>query len=126
MSSYVSCEARVPPDHPLRLIRAVVDEALDVLSAEFDGLYARHGRPSIAPEKLLRASLLRAFSSIRSERRLTERLGHNPLFRWFVGLAMDAPIWERARSAKTVSGCWRATSRGSCWPPSWARPGSAR
>jgi len=72
--SYVSCEARVPADYPLRLIRAVVDEALDVLSEEFDRLYARIGRPGIAPEKLLRALLLQAFYSIRSERQLMEQL----------------------------------------------------
>ena len=75
--SYVSCEARVPADHPLRLILAVVDEALDVLSPEFDRLYARVGRPSIAPEKLLRALLLQAFYSIRSERQLMEQLDYN-------------------------------------------------
>ena len=90
--SYVSCEARVPPGHPLRLIRAVVDEALDVLSPEFDQLYARVGRPGIAPEKLLRALLLQALYSIRSERQLMEQLDYNLLLRWFVGLAMDAPV----------------------------------
>jgi len=92
--SYVSCEARVPPDHPLRAIRAVVDEALEVLSGEFEKLYARDGRPSIAPEKLLRALLLQAFYSVRSERQLMEQLDYNLLFRWFVGLSMDAPIWD--------------------------------
>jgi transposase len=92
--SYVSCEARVPSDHPLRAIRMIVDEALEVLSAEFEGLYAQLGRPSIAPEKLLRALLLQAFYSIRSERQLMEQLDYNLLFRWFVGLAMDAPIWD--------------------------------
>ncbi len=71
--SYVSCEARVPTDHPLRLIRAVVDEALEVLSPEFDRLYARIGRPGIAPEKLLRALLLQAFYSVWSERQLMSR-----------------------------------------------------
>ena len=100
MFSYVSCEARVPADHPLRLIRAVVDEALDVLSAEFDSLYARQGRPSIAPEKLLRASLLQAFYSIRSERQLMEQLDYNLLFRWFVGLAMDALVWDASTFSK--------------------------
>lgn len=98
--SYVSCEARVPPDHPLRLIRAVVDEALDVLSPEFEGLYARVGRPGIAPEKLLRALLLQAFYSIRSERQLMEQLDYNLLFRWFVGLAMDAPVWDASTFSK--------------------------
>lgn len=98
--SYVSCEARVPSDHPLRLIRAVVDEALDVLSGEFDGLYARLGRPGIAPEKLLRALLLQAFYSIRSERQLMEQLDYNLLFRWFVGLSMDAPVWDASTFSK--------------------------
>ena len=88
--SYVSCEARVPKDHPLRL----VDQALTVLSPAFDQLYADHGRPSIPPEKLLRALLLQAFYSVRSERQLMEQLDYNLLFRWFVGLAMDAPIWH--------------------------------
>jgi len=92
--SYVSCEARVPGGHPLRAIRAIVDEALEVLSAEFEGLYARVGRPSIAPEKLLRSLLLQAFYSIRSERQLMEQLDYNLLFRWFVGLSMDAAVWD--------------------------------
>jgi transposase len=92
--SYVSCEARVPPDHPLRAIRAIVDEALEVLSGAFAALYAATGRPSIAPEKLLRALLLQAFYSVRSERQLMEQLDYNLLFRWFVGLAMDAPVWD--------------------------------
>ena len=98
--SYVSGEARVPADHPLRLIRAVVDEALDVLSSEFDRLYARVGRPGIAPEKLLRALLLQAFYSIRSERQLMEQLDYNLLFRWFVGLSMDAPVWDATTFSK--------------------------
>jgi transposase len=94
MFSYVSCEARVPADHPLRAIRMIVDEALEVLSPEFERLYAKTGRPSIPPEKLLRAHLLQAFYSVRSERQLMEQLDYNLLFRWFVGLAMDAPIWD--------------------------------
>ena len=92
--SYVSCEARVPADHPLRSIRVIVDEALEVLSPAFERLYSQVGRPSIAPEKLLRALLLQAFYTIRSERQLMEQLDYNLLFRWFVGLAMDAPIWD--------------------------------
>ena len=92
--SYVSCEARVPSDHPLRPIRAISDEALEVLSGDFEGLYSKIGRPSIAPEKLLRALLLQAFYSIRSERQLMEQLDYNLLFRWFVGLSMDAPVWD--------------------------------
>lgn len=98
--SYVSCEAPVPANHPLRLIRAVVDEALDVLSPEFNRLYARVGRPGIAPEKLLRALLLQAFYSIRSERQLMEQLDFNLLFRWFVGLSMDAPVWDATTFSK--------------------------
>jgi transposase len=92
--SYVSCEARVPADHPLRPIRAIVDEALEVISPELERLYSKIGRPSIPPEKLLRALLLQAFYSIRSERQLMEQLDYNLLFRWFVGLAMDAPVWD--------------------------------
>jgi len=92
--SYVSCEARVPANHPLRAIRAIVDEALEVISADFDAMYSRIGRPSIPPEKLLRALLLQAFYTIRSERQLMEQMDYNLLFRWFVGLATDAPIWD--------------------------------
>lgn len=92
--SYVSCEARVPAGHPLRPIRAIVDEALEVLSPQFERLYASTGRPSIPPEKLLRALLLQAFYSVRSERQLMEQLDYNLLFRWFVGLSMDAPVWD--------------------------------
>src|ERR1700710_1020882 len=92
--SYVSCEARVPADHPLRAIRAIVDEALDVLSLDFERMYSPIGRPSIPPEKLLRALQLQAFYSVRSERQLMEQLDYNLLFRWFVGLSMDAPIWD--------------------------------
>jgi transposase len=92
--SYLSCEARVPQDHPLRPIRTIVDQALTMLSSAFDQLYSDIGRPSIPPEKLLRALLLQAFYSVRSERQLMEQLDYNLLFRWFVGLAMDAPIWD--------------------------------
>jgi transposase len=92
--SYLSCEARVPQDHPLRPIRAIVDQALAVLSPAFDRLYSDVGRPSIPPEKLLRTLLLQALYSVRSERQLMEQLDYNLLFRWFVGLAMDAPIWD--------------------------------
>jgi transposase len=93
MFSYVSAEQRVPADHPLRAIRALVDEVLRDMSREFDGLYARVGRPSIPPERLLRAQLLQIFYSIRSERLLMEQLDYNLLFRWFVGMDMDEPIW---------------------------------
>ena len=92
--SYLSCEARVPGDHPLRAIRVLVDAALEGLSSALARLYSPIGRPSIAPEKLLRALLLQAFYSVRSERQLMEQLDYNLLFRWFVGLAMDAPVWD--------------------------------
>ena len=93
MFSYVSAEERVPPDHPLRAIRTFVDEILREMTREFDALYAQDGRPSIPPERLLRAQLLQLFYSIRSERLLMEQLDYNILFRWFVGLEMDEPIW---------------------------------
>ena len=93
MFSYVSAEQRVPQDHPLRAIRVLVDDVLRDMSREFDGLYARVGRPSIPPERLLRAQLLQIFYSIRSERLLMEQLDYNLLFRWFVGMDMDEPIW---------------------------------
>jgi transposase len=98
--SYVSCEARVPAEHPLRAIRAIVDEALEVLSSEFERLYSKAGRPSIPPEKLMRALLLQAFYTIRSERQLMEQLNYNLLFRWFVGLSMDAPVWDASVYSK--------------------------
>lgn len=94
MFSYVSPEQRVPRDHPLRPVRQLVDEILREMSREFDKLYASVGRPSIPPERLLRAQLLQIFYSIRSERLLMEQLDYNILFRWFVGLAMDEPIWD--------------------------------
>ncbi len=98
--SYVSCEARVPQDHPLRVIRAIVDEALVVLSDRLDSLYSSQGRPSIPPEKLLRALLLQAFFGIRSERQLMQQLDYNLLFRWFVGLSVDAPVWDASSFSK--------------------------
>src|SRR2546423_9020982 len=92
--SYVSPELRVPQDHPLRPIRTMADEALCGLKARFGKLYAKTGRPSIAPEKLLRALLLQVLYSVRSERMLMEQLDYNLLFRWFVGLNMDDSIWD--------------------------------
>jgi transposase len=102
--SYVSCEARVPADHPLRVIRAIVDQALSVLSATFDEMYAQAGRPSIASKKLLRVLPFQAFYLIRSERQLMEQLDYNLLFRWFVGLAMDAPVWDPSTFSKNRDG----------------------
>ncbi len=93
MFSYVSPEQRIPQDHPLRAIRALVDDVLRDMSREFDRLYAAIGRPSIPPERLLRAQLLQIFYTIRSERLLMEQLDYNLLFRWFVGLPMDEPVW---------------------------------
>ena len=87
-------EARIPADHPLRAIRELVDAALRELSRSFDRLYAREGRPSIPPERLLRALLLQAFYTVRSERQLMEQLNYNLLFRWFVGLSADDPVWD--------------------------------
>jgi transposase len=94
MWSYVSPEQRVPHDHPLRPIRALVDAVLQELSPRFSAIYAKTGRPSVAPERLLRALLLQVLYSIRSERMLMEQLDYNLLFRWFVGLNMDDPIWD--------------------------------
>jgi len=92
--SYVNPEQRVPQDHPLRSLRAMTDEALRDLQSRFNQLYAKTGRPSIAPEKLLRALLLQALYSVRSERLLMEQLDYNLLFRWFVGLNMDDAMWD--------------------------------
>src|SRR5207249_1740396 len=92
--SYISPEQRVPQDHPLRSLRAMTDEALRELQPRFNKLYAKTGRPSIAPEKLLRALLLQALYSVRSERMLMEELNYNLLFRWFVGLNLDDEVWD--------------------------------
>ena len=98
--SYVDLEARVGKDHPLRTIRGIVNEALAALSGEFSALYSRIGRPSIPPEKLLRAMLLQAFYSIRSERQLMERLEFDLLFRWFVGIGVDDAVWDHSTFSK--------------------------
>ena len=98
--SYIDLEDRVRTDHPLRAIREMVNTALAGLGREFAPLYARIGRPSIAPEKLLRAMLLQAFYSIRSERQLMERLEFDLLFRWFVGLGVDDPAWDHSTFSK--------------------------
>lgn len=98
--SYVDLEARVRGDHPLRVIRAIANAALSDLSRAFDRLYTDFGRPSIAPEKLLRAMLLQAFYGIRSERQLMERLEFDLLFRWFIGLGVDDPVWDHSTFSK--------------------------
>jgi transposase len=94
MFSYLSPEGFVPANHPLRAIRPLVNAALDRLSPDFAKMYAPFGRQSIAPEKLLRALLLQAFFSVRSERQLMEQITYNIMFRWFVGLSMDAAVWD--------------------------------
>ena len=98
--SYVDLEKRVRSDHPLRAIRGLVNEALVALEHEFSVLYAPIGRPSIPPEKVLRAMLLQAFYSIRSERQLMERLEYDLLFRWFVGIGVDAAVWDHSVFSK--------------------------
>jgi transposase len=100
MFSYVSLEQRVPQDHPLRAVRKLTDTVLRALSAELDRLYADSGRPSIAPEYILRALLLQVFYSVRSERLLVEQIDYNLLFRWFVGLGMDDAVWNHAVFSK--------------------------
>jgi transposase len=100
MFSYVSLEQRVPQGHPLRAIRKLTDEVLRSLSGDFDQLYSATGRPSIAPEYLLRALLLQVFYSVRSEILLVEQIDYNLLFRWFVGLGMDDAIWEHSVFSK--------------------------
>jgi transposase len=92
--SFVDLEDRVPKRHPLRKIRQIVNEALSALDGDFTRLYSCEGRPSIAPEKLLRASLLQAFFSVRSERQLMEQIDYNLMFRWFLGLGVDDPVWD--------------------------------
>jgi transposase len=98
--SFVDLEERVPAKHPLRVIRALVNDVLVSLDAEFERLYEGTGRQSIAPERLLRASLLQAFYSVRSERQLMEQIDYNLLFRWFVGLGIDDPVWDHSTFSK--------------------------
>jgi transposase len=98
--SYVDLEQRVPAKHPLRVIKTIVDDVLVSLDAEFERLYQDTGRQSIAPERLLRASLLQAFYSVRSERQLMEQIDYNLLFRWFVGLGIDDAVWDHSTFSK--------------------------
>ena len=100
MFSYLSPEARVPKDHPLRPLRQMVNQALREMSWDFQAMYASEGRPSIPPEKLLRALLLQVLYTVRSERLLMEQLDYNLLFRWFVGLSMDDPVWDHSTFSK--------------------------
>lgn len=98
--SYVDLEGRVPAKHPLRTIKSIVDDVLTSLDREFERLYEGTGRQSVAPERLLRASLLQAFYSVRSERQLMEQIDYNLLFRWFVGLGIDDPVWDHSTFSK--------------------------
>ena len=100
MFSYISLEERIREDHPLRAVRKLADQVLRSMSGKLDKLYSDVGRPSIAPERLLRALLLQVFYSIRSERLLMEQLDYNLLFRWFVGLEMDDAVWNHAVFSK--------------------------
>lgn len=115
--SYVDLESRVRVDHPLRAIRELVNEAPATLASDFRALYSGLGRPSIPPERLLRAMLLQAFYSIHSERQLMERLDFNLLFRWFVGSASMIQPGSTRPSRKTATACSKATS-----PPDTCRP----
>ena len=107
----------MPADHPLRAIRTLTDEALRTLSRRFAGLYSQTGRPSIPPEQLLRALVLQVLYTVRSERLLMEELNYNLLFRWFVGLNMDDPVWHPTRLRRIGTVCWRAM-----WPPRSSMP----
>lgn len=98
--SFIDLEQRVPAKRPLRTIKTIVDDVLRALDAEFERLYESAGRQSIAPERLLRASLLQAFYSVRSERQLMEQIDYNLLFRWFVGLGIDDPVWDHSTFSK--------------------------
>src|SRR5262249_23672871 len=111
MFSYLSPEERVPAEHALRPIRVIVDDALKVLSPAFSRLYSVFGRPSIAPEKLLRALLLQVLYTVRSERMLMEQLQYNLLFRWFVGLNMDEAVWVPAVFTKNRDRLWEGDRR---------------
>src|SRR5216117_3356000 len=104
--SYVSPEARVPLDHPLRAIREMTDRVLATLSRKFTRMYSDIGRPSIPPEKLLRALLLQVLYTVRSERLLMEQLDYNLLFRWFVGLNMDNAVWDPSVFTKNRDRLW--------------------
>jgi Transposase domain (DUF772) len=123
MFSYLSPESRVRKDHPLRAIRTMVDEVLRALSPQFDRMYAREGRPSIAPEKLLRAQLLQMLYSIRSERLLMEEIDYSMLFRWFVGLNLGRGGVGRPASRRIGTGCWRPKWPSSFWRKWWNRRG---
>ncbi len=112
MFSYLSPEQRVPADHPLRAVRTLTDQALKTMSRRFASLYAKTGRPSIAPEHLLRALLLQVLYTVRSERLLMEELNDTLLFRWFVGLNMDDPVWHPPRGMRAITSVSETETRG--------------
>jgi transposase len=115
--SYISPEQRVRNDHPLRAVRSMTDEILKRMSPLFDAMYAEGGRPSVPPEKLLRAQLLQMLYSVRSERLLMEEIDYSILYRWFVGLTWMSQCGMRRRSRRIATGCWRRP-----WPSnSWRR-----
>jgi hypothetical protein len=129
MFSYVSLEDRIPEAHPLRGVRKLADAVLAEMSKDFDGMYAKVGRPSIPPERLFRALLLQVFYSVRSERLLMEQLDYNLLFRWFVGLEIDEPVWNHAvfsknrdrLSATPGCSCWMKFASGAAGASPWER-----
>lgn len=100
MFSYIDLEMRIPQGHPIRKIRRIVDTALTEIEPFFDNMYANQGRPSIPPEQLLRALLLQILFTVRSERQLMERIDYDLLFRWFVGLGIDDPVWNHSAFSK--------------------------
>ncbi len=105
MFCYVSPEGLVPKNHPLRPIKTMADAALKKLSPKFDAMYSHTGRPSIPPEKLLKASLLQAFYTVRSERQFVQQIRYNILFRWFLDMALDEKPWTPPSSPKIATGC---------------------
>src|SRR5246127_447911 len=117
--SYIDLEDRVRVDHPLRPIREIANAALAALSSDFAALYSDLGRPSIPPEKLLRAMLLQAFYSVRSERQLMERIEFDLLFRWFVGIGIDDAAWDHSTFTKNRIVFWKERSRPSSCAPFW-------
>jgi hypothetical protein len=119
---YLSIEERIPARQPRRPIRKLADQALDRLNPTFGKLYAAEGRPSVPPDQLPLASLLQAFYGIRSERLLLEQLHDNVLFRWFVGLSPDDPIWHPTPFSNIASGSSMTTSWGACWRSSAGGP----
>lgn len=124
MFSYLSPESRVRKDHPLRSIRTMVDEVLRALSPDFDRMYARQGRPSIAPEKVLRAQMLQMLYSVRSERLLMEEIDYSILFRWFIGLNLDEEVWDATTFTKNRDRLLEADVAKLFWPRrrSWRGP----